>query len=63
LDRFFAMPRQLPTFAPQLHDSEEGAMGSMVLVGTIVGGVGLAVLMARWSLRALVEAMPERKKS
>lgn len=38
-------------------------MGSMVLVGTIVGGVGLALIAARVSLRALVEAMPERKKA
>ncbi len=37
-------------------------MGNLVLVGTIVGGVGLAVVTARVSLAALVHAMPTRKK-
>lgn len=38
-------------------------MGSLVLVVTIVGGVGIAVLAARLSLQALVDAMPARKKN
>ncbi len=38
-------------------------MGSLVLVMTIVGGVGVAVLAARLCLQALVAAMPMRNKS
>ncbi len=37
-------------------------MGSAVLVGTIASGVGLAVLTARVSLAALVNAMPQKQK-
>lgn len=37
-------------------------MGSAVLIGTIASGVGLAILTARMSLAALVNAMPQRKK-
>ena len=35
-------------------------MGSMVLVGTIAGGVGLALVTARVGLAALVNAMPQK---
>lgn len=38
-------------------------VSSAVLIGTIASGVGLAVLTARLSLAALVNAMPERKKA
>lgn len=38
-------------------------MGSLILVATIVGGVGLALLAARLSLHLLVNAMPVRNKS
>ena len=40
----------------------EGAMGSLILLGTILAGVGLALATARISLALLVEMMPERKK-
>lgn len=38
-------------------------MGSLILVGTIVGGVALAVVAARWSLLLIVHNMPERKRN
>lgn len=37
-------------------------MGSLILLGTILAGVGLALATARMSLALLVEKMPERKK-
>lgn len=38
-------------------------MDGMILVGTIVVGVGLAMLAARISLQLIIQAMPERKKA
>ncbi len=37
-------------------------MASLILMGTIATGVGLALGAARISLALLVEKMPERKK-
>jgi len=37
-------------------------MASLILMGTIAAGVGLALGAARLSLALLVEKMPERKK-
>lgn len=37
-------------------------MGSMVLVGTIAAGVGLAYLTARLSIHWIVAAIPTKKR-
>lgn len=36
-------------------------MGNLVLIATIAGGVGLALVTARLGLAALVNAMPQKQ--
>ena len=38
-------------------------MGELILMGTIAGGVALAVVAARWTLWAMVMAMPVGHKA
>ncbi len=64
-----ARPRQMRDSAPVARDralaarpQREGAMGTMMLIGTVVAGVVVAVVAAKLSVSWVVDRIPARQR-